>query len=51
MIVLDTNVLSEPLRPAPSPAVPGWLDCLLATRNGRAFKGSGVDLIDPWDQG
>lgn len=26
MIVLDTNVLSEPLRPKPDPAVLGWLD-------------------------
>ena len=25
MIVLDTNVLSEALRPSPSPAVMGWL--------------------------
>lgn len=25
MIVADTNVLSEPLRPAPSPAVLAWL--------------------------
>lgn len=26
MIVLDTNVLSEPLRPAPDPRVVAWLD-------------------------
>jgi predicted nucleic acid-binding protein len=26
MIILDTNVLSEPLRPAPDPAVVTWLD-------------------------
>lgn len=26
MIVLDTNVLSEPLRPAPHPSVVSWLD-------------------------
>lgn len=26
MIILDTNVLSEPLRPAPSAAVVRWLD-------------------------
>jgi toxin FitB len=26
MIVLDTNVLSEPLKPAPHPAVVDWLD-------------------------
>lgn len=26
MILLDTNVISEPLRPAPSPAVIAWLD-------------------------
>ncbi|MCS5720060.1 type II toxin-antitoxin system VapC family toxin [Herbiconiux sp. CPCC 205763] len=28
MIVLDTNVLSEPLRPRPSPAVLDWLAAL-----------------------
>ncbi|MGH8820448.1 MAG: type II toxin-antitoxin system VapC family toxin [Rhodoferax sp.] len=26
MIILDTNVVSEPLRPAPAPAVLDWLD-------------------------
>ena len=26
MIVLDTNVVSEPLKPRPSPTVLGWLD-------------------------
>lgn len=26
MIVLDTNVLSEPLRPTPAPQVTAWLD-------------------------
>ena len=26
MIILDTNVVSEPLRPAPDPAVLAWLD-------------------------
>ncbi|HPF26680.1 MAG TPA: type II toxin-antitoxin system VapC family toxin [Steroidobacteraceae bacterium] len=26
MIVLDTNVVSEPLKPRPDPAVLGWLD-------------------------
>lgn len=26
MIILDTNVVSEPLRPAPEPAVLAWLD-------------------------
>lgn len=26
MIILDTNVISEPLRPVPDPAVLGWLD-------------------------
>ncbi len=26
MIILDTNVVSEPLKPAPSPAVLDWLD-------------------------
>ena len=26
MILLDTNVLSEPLKPEPAPAVIAWLD-------------------------
>lgn len=26
MIILDTNVVSEPLRPSPNPAVVSWLD-------------------------
>ena len=26
MIILDTNVVSEPLRPEPEPAVLAWLD-------------------------
>ena len=26
MIILDTNVVSEPLKAAPEPAVPAWLD-------------------------
>ena len=26
MIILDTNVVSEPLRPSPEPAVLDWLD-------------------------
>ncbi len=30
MIVLDTNVLSEAIKPAPDPAVRGWLDRQLA---------------------
>ncbi|MDR1441247.1 MAG: type II toxin-antitoxin system VapC family toxin [Bifidobacteriaceae bacterium] len=30
MIILDTNVVSEPLRPAPEPAVVAWLDAQAA---------------------
>lgn len=30
MIVLDTNVVSEPLRPTPDPAVLAWLDAQTA---------------------
>lgn len=40
MIILDTNVLSEPLRPVHGAAV--------ATRNTFDFEGLGVELIDPW---
>jgi len=31
MIVLDTNVISEPLRPAPDPSVVAWLDAQCIT--------------------
>jgi predicted nucleic acid-binding protein len=30
VIILDTNVVSEPLRPAPDPAVVAWLDAQAA---------------------
>jgi predicted nucleic acid-binding protein len=30
MIILDTNVISEPMRPAPDPAVIAWLDSQVA---------------------
>ena len=30
MIVLDTNVISEAMKPAPAPAVRGWLDAQAA---------------------
>lgn len=59
MIVLDTNVVSELMRPAPHPAVLVWVDaqiaatCLahgaqLATRNVRHFEGLGLAWVNPW---
>jgi hypothetical protein len=44
VIVLDTNVLSAPMRVEPDPLV---VACL-ATRNVRHFTDLGVRLIDPW---
>ncbi len=41
MIILDTNLISEPLRPDPEPCVVAWIDA-------QPFKAAGVKVIDPW---
>ncbi len=64
MILLATNVLSELMRPAPSPAVESWIGAQpaaavfaasrgasLATRNVTNFVGCGIETIDPWQGG
>ena len=50
MIVLDTNVISEPLRPSPSPAVLAWLnaqapDALFTTTLNLAELYAGVAVL------
>jgi predicted nucleic acid-binding protein len=50
MIILDTNVVSEPLRPAPQPAVVSWLDAqpietLFLTAIGLAEVRFGIALL------
>lgn len=52
MIVLDTNVVSEPLRPAPSPAVLNWLNAqepqtLFITAINWAELAAGVEALPP----
>ncbi|MBG6121098.1 hypothetical protein CAQUA_08255 [Corynebacterium aquatimens] len=42
MIILDTNVISEVVKPEPAQR------CTLATRNAKDFNGTGVSVISPW---
>lgn len=91
VIVVDTNVVSELMRPSPSPRVRDWVNAqapgelcttavtvaeiryglerlpdgfdaqiaaicrthgaALATRNTKDFRETGIDLIDPWQEG
>ncbi len=59
MIILDTNVLSELLRPEPARQVERWLaaqiaaiartrEATVATRNTSDYEGCGIELINPW---
>jgi predicted nucleic acid-binding protein len=64
LILLDTNVLSELVKPRPDPRVVTWTrhsaaalampataaanDCALATRNVEDFTATGLQLINPW---
>jgi predicted nucleic acid-binding protein len=62
MIILDTNVLSEVMKPAPAPSVVAWLDavdaqiaaiasvagCAIATRDIAPFQAAGLTVINPW---
>lgn len=61
MILLDTNVISELMRPQPEPKVLAWADAViaatalahhgacLATRYGADFADLGLALINPWN--
>ena len=65
MILLDTNVLAELMRPAPEPAAEHRLaaqpdasvfigavtGASLATRNVPDFGACGVAVLDPWQAG
>jgi predicted nucleic acid-binding protein len=45
MTVLDTNVVSEVLKPIRK----GSRNWVLATRNTKDFEHCGVNLVNPWD--
>lgn len=60
MILLDTNVISELMRPQPEPKVLAWADAViaatalahgacLATSDGADFADLGLALINPWN--
>ena len=56
MILLDTNVVSEPMRPKPDRKVLAWLDARVAasrhfsvaTRDAAPFQAADVPVINPW---
>jgi predicted nucleic acid-binding protein len=57
MILIDTNVVSELMRPNLDPAVLAWFggqDAMalhlsaMATRNLADFAACGVEVVDPW---
>ena len=47
MIILDTNVLSELMKPAPTGRVVDWMS--IATPNVADFDACGVTLMNPWN--
>ena len=55
MIVVDTNVFSEPLKPRGEQRVVDWLDrqpargFAVATRDVRPFQAAGLEVINPWE--
>ena len=63
--MIDTNVVSELMRAAPSKAVGrpiSFPDCQIAatarargapvaTRNVEDFEGCGIEVVNPWDDG
>ncbi len=59
MIVLDTNVASEAMKPDPDPAVRAWLNeqvtetlylsgFSVASRDTAPFEAAKIDVINPW---
>ncbi len=49
MILLDTNVISEAMKPAPDTAVRDWLDEQAAeTLHLSSVTVAGLAVIDPW---
>ncbi len=50
MILLDTNIVSEVMRPRPDVQVIDWPNqCAIATRNTKDFNRCGVRLINPFE--
>ncbi len=59
MILLDTNIISEPLKPAGNANVLAWIDAQtiaiatthgykIATRDTTSFEAAGLTVINPW---
>ena len=48
MILLDTNVVSEPLRPAPDARVIEWIDAQAMQNGWASVSGRGVQPIAAW---
>ena len=55
--LLDTNVISEMMRPHPEPRVARFLDRIASrrmafvTRNTRDFRNTGVRVVNAWNPG
>lgn len=53
MIILDTNVISEAMRPAPDERVLATVaiaaDATVATRNVDDFRDTRLPIVDPWN--
>ena len=57
MIILNTDILSEFMRPEPDSGVLKWLDAqvcavhkaTLATRNTKDFRHLPIELLNPWE--
>jgi predicted nucleic acid-binding protein len=52
LIILDTNVVSEPIRPRSNPAILQWLDCQVAetlylTATSLAELSAGIEALPP----
>jgi predicted nucleic acid-binding protein len=59
MILLDTNLVSEAMKPSADPVLAAWLDAqvadtiylsayAVATRDTGPFTAAGVPVINPW---
>jgi hypothetical protein len=53
MILLDTNIVSEPWKPRPDPQIVAWIDAqavetLFLSRDAAPFQAAGVPIINPW---
>lgn len=48
MIVLDTDVVSEAMKPEPDAAVAASRGFIVASRDTSPYEAVGVTVIDPW---